>query len=104
MESKVIRGGKVAVLYSPGWGAGWSTWNADIESFLMFDPTLVEYVENDERDRIPAYVQSVFPDAYTGGAEDLSIMWITQGLQFRITEYDGSESVEVRENIPWELA
>ena len=23
---KVIRDGKVAVLYSPGYGAGWSTW------------------------------------------------------------------------------
>lgn len=104
MESKVVRGGKVAVLYSPGWSAGWSTWNADIETFLMFDPTLVEYVENDERDRIPAYVESGFPDAFTSGAEDLSIMWITQGLQFRITEYDGSESVEVRESILWQLA
>lgn len=104
MESKVVRGGKVAVLYSPDWGAGWSTWNEDIENFLMFDPTLVEYVENDERDRIPAYVESVFPDAFTGGAKDLRIMWITQGIQFRITEYDGSESVEVRENILWQLA
>jgi hypothetical protein len=26
---KVIRDGKVAVLYSPGYGAGWYSWNRD---------------------------------------------------------------------------
>ena len=25
--NKVIRDGKVAVLYSPGYGAGWYSWN-----------------------------------------------------------------------------
>ena len=28
--TKCIRDGKVAILYSPGYGAGWSTWN-DLE-------------------------------------------------------------------------
>ena len=27
--NKVRKGGKVAVLYSPGFGAGWSTWASD---------------------------------------------------------------------------
>ena len=27
---KVIRDGKVAVLYSPGYGAGWYTWSVPI--------------------------------------------------------------------------
>lgn len=26
---KVIRDGMVAVIYSPGYGAGWSSWNRD---------------------------------------------------------------------------
>ena len=29
MSDKVIRDGKVAVIISPGFGAGWSTWADD---------------------------------------------------------------------------
>ena len=29
MVEKLERDGKVAILYSPGYGAGWSTWNDD---------------------------------------------------------------------------
>ena len=30
MTEKYIKDGKVAVAYSPGFGAGWSTWNDDV--------------------------------------------------------------------------
>lgn len=45
---KVIRDGKVAVLYSPGYGAGWSTWcyNDDLVKTLLFHPLIVEKVES----------------------------------------------------------
>ena len=40
--NKVIRDGKVAVVVSPGFGAGWSTWafrgEEDYRDFMMFDP------------------------------------------------------------------
>lgn len=32
---KLIRDGKVAVLVSPGFGAGWSTWNGDDEDAIF---------------------------------------------------------------------
>lgn len=41
---KVIRDGHVAVLYSPGYGAGWFTWNENHKE-LLFHPKLVEMVE-----------------------------------------------------------
>ncbi len=41
---KVIRDGKVAILYSPGFGAGWYSWNTDHKE-LIFHPKLVELVE-----------------------------------------------------------
>jgi acetyl-CoA acetyltransferase len=37
---KVIRDGKVAILYSPGFGAGWSTWNS-YSNEMIFDPDIV---------------------------------------------------------------
>jgi len=39
--TKYIRDGKVAVLYSPGFGAGWSTWNDD--EYRMSQPNFDPY-------------------------------------------------------------
>jgi hypothetical protein len=110
---RVVRGGKVAVLYSPGFGAGWSTWNSSdgegddgLENFLLFDPTLVHMVEDDRRDSIPEYVESVYPDShfYGGGAGELSIYWVPEGVMFRVTDYDGFESLEFRDAEDWKIA
>ena len=35
--NKLIKNGKVAVLYSPGFGAGWFTWNPTMPE-LIFEP------------------------------------------------------------------
>ena len=107
--NKVIRDGKVAVLVSPEYGAGWSTWayrvEEDAPGFMMFDPTLVDMVERGaSAEEIESYVQSKYPDGYYGGAEDLTIQWLPVGTSFRIHEYDGSESVEIRDDITWTIA
>jgi hypothetical protein len=44
---KLIRDGKVAVLYSPGFGAGWSTWNQELPE-LVFNPVIVDFVEKEQ--------------------------------------------------------
>jgi len=41
--NKVIVDGKVAVLYSPGYGAGWFSWH-NVEE-LIYDPEVVKLVE-----------------------------------------------------------
>jgi hypothetical protein len=107
--NKVIRNGKVAVLYSPGFGAGWSTWayadEKDCRDFMLFDATLVDMVECDfPVEAIEAYVTSKYPNTYCGGADGLTIKWIPVGTAFRIHEYDGNESVEVREEMNWNIA
>jgi hypothetical protein len=35
---------------------------------------------------------------------DLQILWLPEGAEFRIHEYDGSESVEVKEEMIWLVA
>ena len=105
--TKYIRDGKVAVLYSPGFGAGWSSWNDDRDvpkEFLLHDEKLVEMVENDQRNKIPKYVKSIYPNFYCGGAKDLAIEWVNQGTQFRIEEYDGYESIIFNHDAYWEVA
>ena len=92
---KVIRDGKVDVLISKGFGAGWYTWNSDHPE-LLFHPKIVEMVESGKRDAIDDewVKENLGIDIYTGGASDLTIEWLTEGTAFRVDEYDGSESLQ----------
>ena len=99
---KLIRNGLVAVLYSPGFGAGWSTWDhGDYGAELVFDPVLATYIDEGKMAEAESYVAMRFPEAYTGGLEDLCVEWIPVGTDFRIHEYDGSESIEIKEKMYW---
>ena len=105
--NKVVRDGLVAVLYSPGHGAGWYTWNisCDFDSLeLIFDPGLVSLVEQGDQEKILAYATLKWPDAYLGGLEDLRIQWLPEGTEFRIEENDGSETLIIKDQIEWIVA
>lgn len=101
---KVIRDGKVAVLYSPGFGAGWSTWDSESATDITFDPVIVNYVENGKMEELASYMAMRYPGVYLGGMSDLEIAWIKEGTLFRITEYDGSEGIELKELGDWIIA
>jgi hypothetical protein len=102
---KLIRDEKVAVLYSPGFGAGWYSWNSvHYGNELVFDPVLASYVDEGKMEEAESYVAMRFPEAYTGGVADLSVQWVPVGTAFRIHEYDGAESVEIKENMDWMVA
>lgn len=109
---KVIRDGKVAVLYSPGFGAGWYTWDAQGREELLFDPKIVEMVlagRAGDKDlwkktviAIQDYAEATYPDFYVGSnASDLTVAWIPLGTEFIIEEYDGSEKIKLKQDIPW---
>jgi hypothetical protein len=103
---KVIRDGLVAVVYSPGYGAGWSTWNSKYsDEELMFDSGLVELVLADrEHEEIVVYATLKWPDAYLGGLADIEVEWVPVGKRFFINEDDGSEIVVLHDNIEWIIA
>lgn len=98
--NKVVRNGKVAVLYSPGFGAGWYSWNPDYKE-LLFHPLLVDMVESNRIGEIDDewVKENLGIDIYTGGASDLTIKWLDEGTHFDIDEYDGSESIITFEDI-----
>lgn len=105
MIDKVVRDGSVAVLYSPGYGAGWSTWaDASIRQEILFDPAMVGLVENGQWEELEAFVALKYPGLYTGGLRDLQIQWIPQGTQFQVNDYDGNESIELRDSVDWVTA
>lgn len=96
---KVIRNGKVAVLISPGYGAGFYTWDAPLEA--IFHPTLVDLIEKEQIQEAIEFVKLMWPEVYTGGVKNLKIQWLNEGEQFQIDEYDGSESLIEVGNIDW---
>lgn len=98
---KVVRDGKVAVLVSPGYGAGWSSWN-DLGPAAVFCPALVEAIESGGD--VKAVAAEAFPDAYHGGVGSLKIEWVNEGQAFKIDEYDGHESIEFAGGEGWVTA
>ena len=86
------------ILYSPGYGAGWSTWVADKKirlKMLTYKP-LIEAIEmygnsSEQWGRAIGQFEKDFPDVYMGGARSLRVA-IVSG-PFRVVEYDGSESI-----------
>ena len=100
---KVIRDGKVAVLVSRGYGAGWSTWTDEVETYL-FHPKLVQMVEEERHSEITTewMEQELGLDvSYTGGTDGLEIQWVPVGTKFVIHEYDGHESLRTIDDFYW---
>ena len=100
---KLIDNGKVAVLYSPGFGAGWSTWNQQVPE-ILFDPAIVVFVEKDQWAELETFVTLKYPGLYKGGIKDLAIAWVPEGTLFKVNESDGSESIELKDSDSWILA
>lgn len=98
-----------AVLVSPGFGAGWSTWNY---KELAYDKRVVEwYLE--KVDCHPVYCMRLndpntperaaasellaswgYGDVYFGGLQSNMLRWVPTGVPWRMAEYDGNESIE----------
>ncbi len=101
---KLIKDGRVAVLVSRGFGAGWSTWISDYPECLI-DPVLAQMiVDGADEMEIATVAQKRYPDAYLGGLDGLTVQWLPVGTKFRIDEYDGAESIEILGDIYWNEA
>ena len=101
--NKVIRDGMVAIIYSPGYGAGWYTWNTDYPD-IIFDPRVVAWIENgkneDEVTDLEAYLDNTYPEGYFS-LDRLEIKWMPVGTQFRMEEYDGFETIRYADQERW---
>lgn len=100
---RVVRDGKVAVLYSLGHGVGWYSWNTECPR-LLFDPEIVAAVEAVDFLGAKARAATLYPDAFLGGVDGLCIEWVELGRRFRIDEYDGSEGVVIDTDDAWMTA
>lgn len=89
--NKVIRDGKVAVLISPKFGAGWYSWDGNEE--MLFHPKIVELVEQNRHNEITDQLCKELFNTSSYGASELVIQWLPVGTKFYIEEYDGAETI-----------
>jgi hypothetical protein len=67
----------------------------------VFDPNIVHFVETKEFVKLKAYIDLKYPDLHLSGFEDLAIMWLPEGTEFKIDEYDGNETIVLRKRVKW---
>lgn len=93
---KLEKDGKVAVLVSPNYGAGWSTWATEHSEELCMDADIVEAVLAEDYKKAAEIATEKYGEyIYTGGVHDLVVEWVPKGAEFEITEYDGHESLHL---------
>ena len=87
---------KVGIVYSPGYGAGWSTWG---DSYQALDQELAYAIEAGKPlSELEAIAKKNWPDAYLGGLKRCIVEWVDSGTLFAVEEYDGSESLRFSDN------
>jgi len=101
MANKIIKDGKVAVIVSHGFGAGWSTWNTEYPDCDTNAELVQCILDGGDRE---AVAKKLYPESYTGGLDDAEIEWVQVGCQYRIDEYDGSEIIEFNDSANWKVA
>ena len=93
--NKLEKDGKVAVMISPGFGAGWSTWSSEFRDTLLFDAEIAQAVIDGDKAKAAQLAMEKCPGFYAGGAGGLMVEWIDKGSVFEVEEYDGSESLHI---------
>jgi hypothetical protein len=97
---------KRKILYSPGFGAGWTTWNSgEVAKYMLTYQPIIDWLEAggkaEELDnehqlivQLKAECLEKFKEDYvcTLGSEDLVVKEVSGRV--RMHEYDGSERVE----------
>lgn len=93
--------GRVAVLVSGGFGAGWSTWaSPEEQEAKVFDSRVVDAVLADQSaEEIVNLCKRLGYESYDGGADGLRVEWLDPGTRFVVEEYDGRESIRTFDDL-----
>jgi len=97
---KYIRDGQVAVIISSQHGAGWSTWQRRDD--LLFEPAIVDYLLRKDLDHLLEYLKLKYPDLKNYvNVKSLEVEWVPEGSEFIVMEYDGVETIYLKDKINW---
>lgn len=105
---KVVRNGKVAVIYSPGSDSGFYTWNKETEGIeeLIYLPELVDLIEQGELSQLTIkHVIDKYSSIDSNTLEwinsNLTLIWLPEGTIFNIEDYDGAEYIVIKDYVKW---
>ncbi len=100
---KRIVNGETAVIIQSEYGTGWSTANPGLPQ-LLFDPVVVNFILNDQKEKIVPYCQSRYVGGNFYNGETLELVWLAQNTEFIVQDYDGLESILIKDHTPWVTA
>ena len=100
---KYIRDGKVAVLYSPEYGASWNNQGSKDKEGMLFDKDIVEAILSGDVVKADAIAHEKY-GLYAAGAENVKIKWLDVGTVFRVNEDDGFETIEIYNSNSYTIA
>jgi hypothetical protein len=97
MFEKYVKNGRVAVIISPGYGAGWSTWADSAEKEgMLFDSELVIHILNYQPELARSIAEKKYPESYISN-QPLVVEWLDVGTAFYVGEYDGAERLVIED-------
>lgn len=107
--TKMIVDGNVAVLVSYGYGAGWKSWNWGIDGIETHRDLVQMVLDGRQAEMTQEVVSEILgldDDTYVCvlGNDQLEVEWVPVGTRYRITEYDGAESLEYDTDLKWDIA
>jgi hypothetical protein len=109
---KYIFNGQVALIHSDNWGTAWATWYPE----TMFDGELIKLylwwqdTEPNSQLRLQVedaayfYLKETHPDVTYRGFDGLRLTWLPEGQEFFIREYDGIETIVLKQEMKWMVA
>ena len=99
MKKKLVNS-KIAILVSPRHGAGWYSWHESEQ--LLFEPKIISMIlENASRLDIIEYCEENYPNLDISGLDGLEVMFVDPCAKFRISEYDGAETLVLQDEEKW---
>jgi len=107
-EKYINEKGEVGVLVSPGFGAGWSTWEYKYSALKAMEKGLVKLaLEKASEAEVEEYINKNLPllaDTYTGGWKTIKVVWLKPDTKFLIQEWDGAEGICLLDDIKFLVA
>ena len=100
--NKHIENGRVAVIISNAHGSGWSTWASKEERLnQLFDSSIVWYLLYGSYEQLEQYIALRYPERSGYNVTALIVEWIDQGTEFVVDDYDGLETIRIKDKISW---
>jgi hypothetical protein len=90
---------QIGIVFSPGWGAGFSTWG---NPAMALDQELAQAIEDGATFKQQEAI--VLKNWDRELLDPLEVEWVAEGTKYKISEHDGNEHLEIMEDINWRVA